>query len=116
MIAHCISSPGLVHKITNNLQALNEQRSNKDKAKPPDVAANDYLVTEVLTCMADLYPSHLLLTGQGNAKKMVPVKQMAPTNKDEAIISVSIKNAMEDYNLIDAPVRHLRPYVSVLDG
>ena len=31
-------------------------------------------------------------------------------------MSTSIKNAMEEYNLIDAPVRHLRPYVSVLDG
>ena len=40
---------------------------------------------------------------------------MYPINKDEATISVSIKNAMEEYNLIDAPVRHLRPYVAVLD-
>ena len=49
-------------------------------------------------------------------KKMVPVKQMAPINKDEAIISFSIKNAVEEYNLIDSPVKHLRPHVSVLDG
>ena len=116
VVAHCISSPGLVHKITSSLQALNEQRANKDKEKPLVVAANDYLVTEALTYMADLYPSHLLLAGKGNAKKMVPVKQMAPINKDEATMSVSIKNTMEEYNLIDAPVRNLRPYVSVLDG
>jgi hypothetical protein len=57
VVAHCISSPGLVHKITNNLQALNEQKADKDKAKPPVVAAHDYLVTEALTYMADLYPS-----------------------------------------------------------
>ena len=67
------------------------------------MAANYYLVTEALTYMVDLYPSHLLLAGQGNAKKMVPVKQMAPMNKDEAIISVSIKNAMEECDLVDAP-------------
>ena len=105
-----------MNKIANDLQALNEQRADKDKAKPPVVAANDYLVTEALTYMADLYPSHLLLAGQGNAKRMVPVKQVAPINNNEATMSVSIKNSMEEYNLIDAPVRHLRPYVSVLDG
>ena len=116
VVAHCISSSGLVHKITTNLQAFNEKRANKDEAKPPNVTANNYIVTEALAYMADLYPSYLLLAGQRNAKRMVPVKQMALINKDEATISISIKNAMEEYNLIDAPVRHLRPYVSVLDG
>ena len=80
------------------------------------MAASDYLVTEALAYMADIYPSHLLLVGQGNAKRTVSVKQMAPANKDEANIFVSIKSSKEKYNRIDAPMRYLRSSVSVLDG
>ena len=106
VVAHCISSSGMVHRITKVLQALNEKEASHKKREFPDASGNEYLVNEALTYMSDLNPAHLLLTGLGNAKKMVPAKQTAPINKNSATISVSIQYSCAEYHLTDAPARH----------
>lgn len=110
VVVHCISSPGLMHKVTKHLQALNEKRASNKKRIFSEASGNAYLVNGALTYMFNLNPMHLLLAGQGNTKRMIPTKKMAPINKNSTTISIIIKDTDAEYHLVDVLVRHLRPY------